>query len=57
MYKQIMALIRGQSFNAVAQVTERHALTILDQQIRDAAAAIAQAKRALAVAMAADGQE
>jgi len=57
MYKQIIALIRGQSYTSVAQVTERHALTILDQQIRDAAAAIGQAKRALAVAVAEDGQE
>jgi phage shock protein A len=57
MYKQIIALIRGQSFEAVAQVTERHALTILDQQIRDAAAAISHAKRALAVAIAEDAQE
>jgi phage shock protein A len=57
MYKQMIALFRGETHNAVTDITERHAMTILDQQIRDSSAVIAQARRALAIAMAEDGQE
>jgi phage shock protein A len=57
MFKQIITLCRGQAHEAVEGVAERHALTILDQQIRDAGGGIAQARRALALAMAEDSQE
>jgi len=57
MFKQIITLCRGQAHEAVEVIAQRHALTILDQQIRDAGAGIAQAKRALTMAMAEDGQE
>jgi phage shock protein A len=57
MYKQMIALFRGETHDAIAHITERHAMTILDQQIRDSGAAIAQARRSLAMAMAEDGQE
>jgi len=57
MFKQIITLCRGQAYEAVEVVARRHGLTILDQQIRDAGAGIAQARRALALAMAEDAQE
>jgi phage shock protein A len=57
MFKQMMTLFRGRANEAAAAMAERNALVILDQQIRDAGAAIALARRALAMAMAEDAQE
>ena len=50
MFKTIVTLMRGAAAAAEETVADRSALLILDQQIRDAAAAIERSKRALAVA-------
>jgi phage shock protein A len=57
MLKTIITLVRGAAFRAEEEFTDRSALLILDQQIRDAAAGIERAKRALAVAIAQDEAE
>jgi phage shock protein A len=57
MFKQMATLFRGKASQAAAQIAERNAMVILDQQIRDAGAAIRQAQRALALAIAEDRQE
>ena len=57
MFKTIVTLIRGATFRAEEEFADRSALLILDQQIRDAAAGIERAKRALAVAIAQDDAE
>ena len=57
MFKTIFTLMRGAAARAEEEVTDRSALLILDQQIRDAAAAIERSKRALAVAIAQDEAE
>ena len=40
MFKTIVTLMRGAAFRAEEELTDRSALLILDQQIRDAAAGI-----------------
>src|SRR5712671_3749414 len=57
MLKTIITLVRGASFRAEEAFADRSALLILDQQIRDSAAAIERAKRALAIAIAQDEAE
>lgn len=57
MFKTLVTLIRGATFRAEEEFTDRSALLILDQQIRDSAAGIERAKRALAVAIAQDDAE
>jgi phage shock protein A len=57
MFKTIVTLVRGAAFRAEEEFADRSALLILDQQIRDAAAAIERAKRALAIAIAQDEAE
>ena len=57
MLKTIVTLVRGATFRAEEEFADRSALLILDQQIRDAAAGIERAKRALAVAIAQDEAE
>jgi phage shock protein A len=57
MIKAIVTLFRGQAAAASEAVADRHALVILDQQIRDSAAALTRARRALAVALAQDSEE
>ena len=57
MLKTIVTLVRGAAFRAEEEFADRSALLILDQQIRDAAAGIERAKRALAVAIAQDEAE
>src|SRR5882757_6277995 len=57
MLKTIVTLFRGAAFRAEEEFVDRSALLILDQQIRDAAAGIERAKRALAVATAQDEAE
>src|SRR6266536_700964 len=57
MLKTIMTLVRGATFRAEEEFADRSALLILDQQIRDSAAAIERAKRALAIAIAQDEAE
>jgi phage shock protein A len=57
MFKTLLTLLRGSVAAAEQEVADRSALLILDQQIRDAAAALERARRALAVAIAQDEAE
>jgi phage shock protein A len=57
MFKQITTLLRGRAHEAVEAIAARHALTILDQQMREAGFAIQRAHYALAVGLAEDQRE
>jgi phage shock protein A len=57
MFKTVFTLLRGQAFEAEERLADRHALALLDQQMRDAALAIDRAKKALAIATAQDKGE
>jgi len=57
MFKTFVTLVRGAAFRAEEEFADRSALLILDQQIRDSAAGIERAKRALAIAIAQDEAE
>ena len=52
MWKQLVALVRGSAFEAGQAVTDAKALTILDQQIRDAGNAQAKARDDMATLVA-----
>jgi phage shock protein A len=52
MFKTVVTLFRAQAHNAEERFSDAHALTVLDQQIRDCVAALAQAKKAAAFAIA-----
>lgn len=57
MLKMLLTLVRGGAASAAEQVADANALVILDQQLRDATAALDRAKKALALAIAQDRQE
>ena len=57
MLKTLVTLFRGAAFRAEEEFADRSALLILDQQIRNSAAGIERAKRALALAIAQDEAE
>lgn len=57
MFKTLLTLVRGSVAAAEEEFEGRNALLILDQQMRDAAAAVERAKRTLALAIAQDQQE
>jgi phage shock protein A len=57
MFKLFRTLLRGHAHAAVEAVEDRNALLILDQQIRDVAAAVAGSRRALAIATAQEEAE
>jgi len=57
MFKTVVTLFRGSVASAGEELEDRAALLILDQQMRDSAAAVERAKRALAIAIAQDQQE
>ena len=57
MLKTLVTLVRGRTFAIAEEVADQNALLILDQQMRDASGTLDQAKKALAVAVAQDGQE
>jgi len=57
MFKTVLTLFRGSVAVAGEELEDRAALLILDQQMRDAAAAVDRSKRALALAIAQDQQE
>lgn len=57
MLKLFVTLFRGRAAEAAEAVADHNALPLLDQQIRDAAAALGRARRALALAMAQEAQE
>jgi phage shock protein A len=57
MFKMLVTLMRGAAAKAEEDFADRHALLLLDQQIRDAASATERAKRALSIAIAQDEAE
>jgi phage shock protein A len=57
MLKTLITIVRSRAFSAGEAVADQNALLILDQQMRDAGAAIDRAKKALAVATAQENQE
>lgn len=57
MLKLLTTLFRGASAAAEEQFADRHALLLLDQQLRDAAAAVERGKKALAIAIAQEEAE
>ena len=57
MFKTIMTLMRGRAFEAEQRIKDQNALALLDQQMRDAAAAVERGRKALALAMAQERQE
>src|SRR3981081_206372 len=57
MFKTVLTLFRGSVAAAQEELEDRSALLILDQQMRDAAAAVERSKRTLALAIAQDQQE
>jgi phage shock protein A len=57
MFKTVFTLFRGTVAVAEEHLEDRTALLILDQQMRDAAAAVDRSKRTLALAIAQDQQE
>ncbi|MFO1125231.1 MAG: PspA/IM30 family protein [Methylocystis sp.] len=57
MFKTVVTLMRGRAFEADERLADRHALTLLDQQMRDSAASVERAKKALALAIAQDRAE
>src|SRR3982751_158863 len=57
MFKTVVTLFRGSVPAAGEELEDRSALLILDQQMRDAAAAVERSKRTLALAIAQDQQE
>jgi phage shock protein A len=52
MFNTVVTLIRGRSHDAAQAVADANALSILRQQLRDAAAGVEAARRAVAVVMA-----
>lgn len=57
MFKQMVALVKGRSHDAMEAVADDHAITILRQQLRESAGAVAAARKAVAVAIAQNEQE
>lgn len=57
MFKTVLTLFRGSVAVAGEELEDRAALLILDQQMRDAGAAVERSKRSLALAIAGDQQE
>lgn len=57
MFRQFVALVRGTAHERAEAALVPHGITILRQQIRDAAAGVAAARRAVAVAVAQNNQE
>jgi phage shock protein A len=57
MFKTVLTIVRGRQAEAVEAFADANALTLLDQQIRDAGADLDRARRALAIARAQDAAE
>jgi len=57
MFKQIVTLFRGVIVETGEEFTDRHALPLLKQQIRDCALAVSASRRAVAIAIAQNEQE
>jgi len=57
MLKTLITMVRGRTALIAKELGDQNALLILDQQMRDAAGALDRAKKALAIAVAQQGQE
>jgi phage shock protein A len=57
MIKTFVTFFRGKNYEAVEAFADVHAMTLLDQQLRDAGADLDRARRALAIANAQDEAE
>ncbi len=57
MFKTFVTFLRGRNFEAVEAFGDANAMTILDQQVRDASADLDRARRALAIATAQEDAE
>lgn len=57
MFRQIITIFRGAAHDAEQDFVDRNALTLLQQQMRDAAQAVEAARRAVAVAIAQNNKE
>ena len=57
MFKPLITLLRGRSFEAAQAVTDANIVTILDQQLRDSAVVLDRARKAVAIAMAQKSRE
>ena len=57
MFRQIFTLFRGAAHDAEQEFVDRHALLLLQQQMRDAAHAVDSARKAVAIAIAQNTQE
>jgi phage shock protein A len=57
MFKTVFTIFRGRQAEAIEAFADHNALTLLDQQIRDAASDLDRARRALAIARAQDSAE
>lgn len=57
MLKTMVTLFRGKAMAAEQDLADRHALLLLDQQMRDAQASLQAARRAFAIALAEDRGE
>lgn len=57
MFKQVITLFRGAAHDASEDFTDRNAIPLLRQQIRDASAALLSARKAVAIAMVQHEQE
>ena len=57
MLKTLVTLVRGRTARIAEELGDQNALLVLDKQMRDATGALDRAKKALAIAIAQDGQE
>src|ERR1700749_1671458 len=57
MFKTVLTIWRGRQAEAIEAFADANALTLLDQQIRDASGDLDRARRALAIARAQDDGE
>ena len=57
MLKTLITMVRGRTALIAEELADQNALLILDQQMRDATGALDGAKKALAIALAQQGQE
>ena len=57
MIKQILTLMRGVTNSAADDFTDKHALILLEQQMREATHGVTAARKAVAIAIAQSRQE
>jgi phage shock protein A len=57
MFKPLITLLRGRTFEAAQAVTDANVVTVLDQQLRDSAVVLDRARKAVAIAAAQKNRE